>query len=86
MLPEYSAQFIDVDKCFGAVGLNTGQTSSQSVPELHGRQIVGGGFGMLGLEKGQHLRAVLGERRAVLHKLKGRDTENMKEEAKKTDT
>ncbi len=71
MLLEYSAQFIDVDKSFGTVGLSASQTSSQGVPELHGWQIVGGGLGMLGLEEGQDLGAVLCESWAVLHKLGG---------------
>lgn len=70
-LLEYSAQFIDKDKGFGTVGLSTSQTASQGVPKLHRRQIVRGGLGMLILEIGQDLWAVLGKSWAVLHKLGG---------------
>lgn len=72
MLLEHSTQFIDVDKCFRAVGLSASQTSSQSVPQLHWWQEVRAGLWVLCLEEGQDLRAVLCEGPAVLHKLEGR--------------
>lgn len=38
VLLQEGAEFIDVNKSFGRVGLGSRQAAAQSVPELHGHQ------------------------------------------------
>jgi len=72
VLPERRAKFTDVDVGFGALGLSVSQTAAHGVPELHGREVLRGGLGVLGSEEVQHLWAVLGYGGAVVHELGGR--------------
>lgn len=69
MLFEHGAELVYVNECFASLRLGSRQAATHGVPELHGRQEVGRGFGVLRLQEAYHLRVSGGVLDAMIQKL-----------------